>query len=241
MAGRAPESDHRLSTGPVDSIAEAIERMEAIAAARPQADGVACFNRMYLTVTRQVGAHIGAGFFVDAGFMDRLDVVFANFYLAAIHQWDSDPETVGRSWKVLISRCERTDLAPLQFAVAGMNAHINHDLPLALVATCRATGTVLDDGAHRDDYRKVNALLGQLSPAIRESFETGVIADLDRRCPGLENLVGNFSITAAREVAWDNAATLWHLGDKHILSDPFVDSLDRLVAFAGRGLLTPLT
>jgi hypothetical protein len=30
------------------------------------------------------------------------------------------------------------DVAPIQFALAGMNAHINRDLPLALVATCTA-------------------------------------------------------------------------------------------------------
>ena len=36
---------------PVVSVAEAIARMEAIAAALPAADGIACFNRMYLDVT----------------------------------------------------------------------------------------------------------------------------------------------------------------------------------------------
>ncbi len=229
-----------LPSGPVDSIAEAIHRMEAIAGALPATDGVACFNRMYLTVTRAVGAHMGTGFFADAVFMDRLDVVFVNRYLAALDSWAADATSVCRSWRALIARRTRADLAPLQFAVAGMNAHINHDLPLALVATCREAGTELVGGSHHDDFQKVNALLAQLSQAIRQSFETGVIADLDRRCPGLENVVGNFSVTAAREVAWDNANTLWHLGDSQFLVDSFLDSLDRLVAFAGNGLLTPL-
>ena len=38
---------------PVVSVAAAIARMEAIAAALPAADGLACFNRMYLDVTQQ--------------------------------------------------------------------------------------------------------------------------------------------------------------------------------------------
>jgi len=229
-----------VPSGPVGSVAEAIDRMEAIAGALPGTDGVACFNRMYLAVTRQVGAHIGAGFFADPAFMNRLDVVFANLYLAALDSSAADTSAICRSWRALISRRAQPDLAPLQFAVAGMNAHINHDLVLALVATCREGGTGLDDGSHHDDFEKVNVLLAQLGQAIRQSFETGVIADLDRRCPGLENVVSNFSITAARQVAWDNANTLWHLGDNRFLSDHFLDSLDRLVAFAGRGLLTPL-
>jgi hypothetical protein len=36
---------------PVASVADAIARMEAIDASLPAADGVACFNRMYLAVT----------------------------------------------------------------------------------------------------------------------------------------------------------------------------------------------
>jgi len=115
-----------LPSGPVNSIAEAIHRMETIAEALPETDGVACFNRMYLAVTREVGAHLGTGFFADPVFMDRLDVVFANLYLAALDGWATDTSAVCRSWRALISRRTQPDLAPLQFAVAGMNAHINH-------------------------------------------------------------------------------------------------------------------
>jgi len=47
---------------PVTSIAGAITRMEAITAALPAADGLACFNRMYLEVTRTVNSQLGQGF-----------------------------------------------------------------------------------------------------------------------------------------------------------------------------------
>ena len=62
------------------SVAGAIARMEAIAAALPAADGLGCFNRMYLDVTRQVNGRLGQGFFADPVFMTRLDVTFANLY-----------------------------------------------------------------------------------------------------------------------------------------------------------------
>jgi Family of unknown function (DUF5995) len=47
---------------PVTTVAGVIARMEAIEAALPAADGLACFNRMYLQVTRQVNSQLGQGF-----------------------------------------------------------------------------------------------------------------------------------------------------------------------------------
>jgi hypothetical protein len=229
-----------LPSGPVSSIDEVIDRKVSIAAALPVTDGVACFNRLYLTVTREVQARIGTGFYRDPAFVSRLDVVFANIYFAAIDDWNGNRKAVPRSWAVLIRRRQDDGLAPLQFALAGMNAHINHDLPVAVVETCRQLGTAPQKGAHEADYEKVNELLGDLEPAIQESFEEGILLELDRQFAGIDNLAATFSIKAAREVAWNNALTLWSLRDQRFLSRPFLDGLDRLVAFAGRSLLLPL-
>lgn len=230
-----------LPSGPVSSVDEAVARMQAIAAALPETDGLACFNRMYLVVTEQVRSRITEGFFADPTFMNHLDVAFANLYFAAVDGWATTPPTVVRSWAVLLSRRDDTAVAPLQFAIAGLNAHINRDLAVAVTIASRELGTSPADGGHHDDYDRVNGILDSLGQSIRESFETGVILELDRRCAGLENLVGNFSITAGREVAWANACTLWHLGDERFLSEPFLDGLDRTVAFANRNLLIPLS
>ena len=117
---------------PVTSIAEAISRMEAIEAALPAADGIACFNRMYLDVTRQVNSQLGQGFFADPTFMTQLDVDFANLYFAAAGA-AGDPAAVPLAWRPLAEQRAAAGIEPVQFALAGMNAHINHDLPLAVV------------------------------------------------------------------------------------------------------------
>lgn len=57
--------------------------METINAGLPATDGLACFNRMYLEVTREVSERLEAGFFADPEFMTRLDVAFANLYFRA--------------------------------------------------------------------------------------------------------------------------------------------------------------
>jgi Family of unknown function (DUF5995) len=228
-----------LPSGPVSTIDEAIERMTEISAALPAADGLACFNRMYLIVTEQVREEVSTTFYGDPVFMSHLDVVFVNLYLGAIDAFRGTPSSAPRCWSELFTNRSDTHIAPMQFALAGMNAHISHDLPLAVVNTCEDLKTSPDQGTHAADYDKVNSLLGALDQQIRESFETGVILDLDRRAAGLENLVGNFGIDAARELAWLNASTLWTLRHEGWLSKEYSDGLDEAATLASRALMVP--
>ena len=59
------------------SVAEVVAQMEGIAGPLPRSDGVACFTRLYLAVTRGVDQQLAAVTFADAGFLTRLDVAFA--------------------------------------------------------------------------------------------------------------------------------------------------------------------
>jgi hypothetical protein len=229
-----------LHVDPVASIEEAIARMQGIAEALPATDGIACFNRMYLLVTEAVRDQVTTGFFADPAFMARLDVTFANRYLAAIRGYQVAPGNAPHSWRVLCDNRAAPGVAPMQFALAGMNAHINYDLGPALAATCVEGSTEPDEGAHHADYEKVNRTLGRLEPQVRESFEQGLLLELDRGFAGLDNLVDGFSIIAAREAAWVNGEILWRLRDEQLLARPFLTTLDRTVGFAGRALLTPL-
>ena len=123
----------------------------------PLPDGVACFNGMYLQVTEAVRDELPA--FESPEFVERLDVLFAEFYFqafdaAAARAW------VSEAWAPLFERRDERGILALQFAIAGMNAHINNDLAHALVLTWRE----LDLEPSRDtpefrDYKKVNAIL----------------------------------------------------------------------------------
>ncbi|MBO0844649.1 MAG: hypothetical protein J2P22_04460 [Nocardioides sp.] len=236
----APATIADLPVDPVASIEEAIARMHDIAGMLPATDGLACFNRMYLLVTEAVRDQVGSGFFADAAFMARLDVNFVNRYLAAISAFRVAPGGAPRSWKVLLDNRADSGLAPMQFALAGMNAHINYDLAPALAQTCADCSTAPDRGAHHADFEKVNLTLEALDSHIRESFEQGVLLELDREFAGLQNLVDGFSITAAREAGWVNAEVLWRLRDEELLARAFLITLDRTVGFAGGALLVRL-
>jgi Family of unknown function (DUF5995) len=225
---------------PVVSMDEAIARMQQIDAALPASDGLACFNHMYLDVTQQVKAQVTAGFFADTAFLERLDVVFANIYFDAVNAVVEAPTNLPAAWAPLI-QC-RTDpgIYPIQFAIAGMNAHINHDLPIAVVQTCGDLGTAPDDGSHHDDYQKVDALLDAAETSIRQSFETAAERDADQRAQAVVNLICNWSINSARDVAWDTALALWASRNVAMVEDLFMNGLARTVAMASHCLLVAL-
>ena len=219
------------------SLDEAMSRMQEIEAALPASDGLACFNRIYLEVTQDVQKQIGQGFFADPPFLGSLDVVFANVYFDAVNALATPPTPIPPAWQPLIVARSQTGIYPIQFALAGMNAHINHDLPIALVQTCAQLGTAPDDGTHHDDYQKVDTLLDAAEQSIRQSFESGAALRTDRHAQTVLDLVGNWSITSARDVAWDTAEALWRSRGDATVEDLMMDGLARTVAMASRCLL----
>ncbi len=222
---------------PVTSIIEAVDRMEQIDSALPPADGLACFNRMYLDVTQQVQLRLTESFFADPDFLQHLDVVFANFYFAAVNAVVEQPTGLPAAWAPLLESRDRPGIFPIQFALAGMNAHINHDLPLAIVQTCQDLGGAPDQGTIHDDYQKVDELLDAADQAIRQSFESSAEQQTDRRAEAVLNLIGNWSINSARDVAWDTAVALWDCRGVGPARELLMSGLARTVAMASRCLL----
>jgi hypothetical protein len=236
MSGKAP-----MSMPTVTTVADAIERMQQIAASLPASDGVACFNRMYLEVTQQISDALRQGEFADPGFISSLDPTFANFYFDAVDAAGTGGvAAVPPAWQPLFELRSNTDIYPVQFALAGMNAHINHDLPLAVVQSCTDLGTAPDVGTHHLDYQKVDALLDASEQSVRESFESGDALRADRDVRPVLDLIGNWSINSARDVAWDTAVALWHCREIPDVGRLMIAGMARTVAMASRCLLVPL-
>lgn len=221
---------------PVTSVAGAIARMEEIGETLPAGDGLACFNRMYLDVTRQVNAQLNQGVYADPAFMTRLDVTFANLYFAAADM-ASDPAAVPLAWRPLAERRAAEGVESIQFALAGMNAHINYDLPVAVVNTCAALATSPDAGQHFADYQKVDQLLDAAEQAIRQSFETAAELAVDHHLGAVATLTCNWTINSARDLAWNNAQLLWAVRDVPGARGLFLESLAASTALASRMLL----
>src|SRR5512143_3170970 len=121
-----------LRSAPARSIDDVLSIMTAIDGQLPDTDGLKWFNRLYLQVTRSVRQAVGGTIFHDPRFMSELDVVFANLYFAALGAGDSDVSRAPAAWQPLLRARSTPRIARLQFALAGMNAHINRDLPLGI-------------------------------------------------------------------------------------------------------------
>ena len=227
-----------LPADPVATIDEVVAQMQEIQQALSPNDGLGAFNRMYLEVTESVRAHIGANFFTDPEFMTRLDVVFANRYFAAVSAAQTGAK-VPRAWEALLARRHEPRIEPIQFALAGMNAHINFDLPQAVVATCTEQAKQPETPLLHTDYQKVDTLLDEADQQVRESFEHGVVLDVDRDLAPVENVVASWSIRDARDAAWVRTRVIWQMRGDPTLERDYLDSLDVLVAAAGAGILAP--
>ncbi|MFF4488277.1 DUF5995 family protein [Streptomyces sp. NPDC001544] len=217
------------------SVEAVVSRMRGLDAALPARDGVAVFNRVYLAVTEEVERRLRAGIFPDPGAASALDVRFAERYLAAVDAV-ADDRRPPACWRPLFQFRRHPGVRPLQFALAGINAHIGHDLALAVVDTCRALGC--EPAELEDEFDRVGELLVALEERIREDLMPG--PDLLQIADPLTHLLGSWSLERARDATWSAARALWALRRFEDLAEEFTERLDAAVGFAGRMLLTPL-
>ncbi|MGW3497263.1 DUF5995 family protein [Streptomyces sp. NPDC001020] len=208
-----------------------VPRMRALDEAWPPGDGVAVFNRVYLAVTEEVGARQVAEGFADRRTTKTLDVGCAERYLTVAEE--GNPPAC---WRPLFQfRCH-PGVRPLQFALAGINAHLGHDLALAVVDACRTQGCEPADlEAEFDD---VGDLLVSLEERIRDDLTPP--PDLLLVTDPLTHLLGSWSLERAREGAWAAARALWALREHPEVAEEFARHLDATVGLASRMLLTPL-
>jgi hypothetical protein len=224
------------------TVPEVVERLHALADAS-HTDGVSAFARLYLAVTEGVEANLASATFQDPVFLTRLDVVFASLFFDALDAYARDPASAPRAWVPLFEARSNRRIAPLQFALAGINAHINRDLPVALVSTCAELGVELRvDSPEHGDFEAINALLAQTLERVKAQFLTGWVRVVDRLLHPfgrVDDVVAIWDIRAARYAAWANGETLWALRDLPSLKDDFMRTLDRAVGLTSRGLLVP--
>jgi Family of unknown function (DUF5995) len=221
----------------VSTIAEVLARMQAIGASLGRKDGVAIFDRLYLQVTQAVDAASTGADFENPRFLERLDVVFAGLYFDA-EATTASAASCPAAWRPLVeTRAQARE--PIQFALAGMTAHIGHDLPVALVTTCQELGLAPeDDSAVHRDYQRVDGLLATVETQVARWFDTGLIADIEDVTPlKTDEAIAMWSIVAARDVAWQHAKLLWHLRDMAPLRIAYLDVLARTTELAARAML----
>jgi uncharacterized protein DUF5995 len=167
------------------------------------------FHATYLRTTIAVRDELDRGGFADAGWVERWDVVFADLYLDALEA-DVAGSTPSRPWAIAFGAPD--SLPPLRHVLLGMNAHINFDLPQALVAVIsdEQFGDAALLARREDDHRAIDDVL-----ASRVGAEDDELTRLSGPPPLLDRLLRPFNrlgtqrfLREARQKVWANAMAL---------------------------------
>ena len=116
---------------PIDDL---LARMDALLQPmRSAGDDRQHFLATYMRTTLAVKAEIELGRFVDDTWTERWDIAFADLYLDALDAWNAT-ETAPGPWQIAFEAANATPrVPPIRHLLLGMNAHINYDLPQALI------------------------------------------------------------------------------------------------------------
>jgi hypothetical protein len=118
-----------------------------------------------------------------------------------------------------------------------MDTHISHDLPIAIATTCAELSFAPTVAVFHDDYEKVDQILDAAEQSARESFESGAILTADEHLRSVINLIANWNLNQAREIAWNTALALWEARDLPVARDLLRASLGHAVAATSQLLL----
>lgn len=206
----ADQELYQIVSGPaaasVDGVLTKMQQIDRILADN---DGLKWFNRLYMMVTEEVDLRPPNGGWKDAVWLDRLDVVFAGLYFKAVAAFVSKSADAPNAWDALMESRFRGGVDRIQFALAGMNAHINHDLAYALIETnCESNINPNRLSPQYADYDAVNQLLQEVMPRALNVLAAGILGQLAQDTGKIGRLLAFWNIVKARDLAWDVADRL---------------------------------
>jgi hypothetical protein len=202
----------------------------------PVAHRLASFNSLYHTITDRVATSLRGPEVADPDFLEMLDVEFAKRYFDALRLWGDEDDTTPDVWEVLFRRAWDKRVSSLAAAMLGVNAHINHDLAIALIATWVEQGAP-EDGLIHPDYLLINKIFYQEIPPLRRRYANRMQMRLDHLVGDLDDWSQQVLVTVTRSHAWNQAERMWPLRQD---PDDFAEAMlamDRAAAFIGEALI----
>ena len=175
----------------------------------PERTAQRLFLETYRRTTLAVGKAIHDAQFEDPEWVGRWDVAFADLYLAALDLDLAGSSEVSRPWRLAFDA--PAELPALRHVLLGINAHINYDLPQALLA-------VISDEEFADpavvarrgrDHERIDGVLS--SRVAAEDDELGAVSTLtvvDRLLQPLNRLSSKRFLREARQKVWHNTVEL---------------------------------
>jgi hypothetical protein len=192
-----------------DAVTAVVEVMQSrLDALRPGQEHLREFLGTYQRTTLAVGTAVDDGLFEDPEWVERWDVVFAELYLTALdaHLAGGVPS---RPWRLAFDA--PADLAALRLVLLGINAHVNFDLPQALLAVIDdhdfADPAVMD--RRRRDHERIDSVLaGRVAAEDDELASRSARTFLDRALQPLNRVASKRFLRESRIKVWHNTLEL---------------------------------
>ena len=195
---------------PTKDIAEVVAAMDArLVRMPPDRSGQRVFLETYRRTTIAVGKAVEDAQFEDPDWVERWDVAFAELYLAALDLDLAGSADVPRPWRLAFDA--PTMLPPLRHVLLGINAHINYDLPQALLAVIsdeEFTNPRVVARRRRDHERIDGVLSGRVAAEDDELGALSARTTLDRLLQPLNRLSSKRFLREARMKVWHNTIEL---------------------------------
>ena len=197
-------ADHPAGTI-ADVLATMQHRLDTMPAERGEQ---ARFLGTYRRTTEAVGSAVAAGDFEDPSWVEKWDVAFARFYLDALDA-DLTGARVPRPWRLAFDAPPTA--SPLVHVLLGINAHINNDLPRALLAVISdddfASPSVL--ARRRRDHERIDAVLAsRVAAEDRALGKASARSLLDRVLQPANRWSSQRFLREARHKVWHNTTEL---------------------------------
>ena len=193
------------------------------------------FTYIYLETTKEIKKQINSGVYENPDWIENITVKFANLYVSAIKNYDQNLP-LAKSWELSFNvNATKKQYLSTQLLMA-MNAHINHDLPLALEKSFYDGYSPIQV---RRDFFKMNELFSDLTPRfLNLMYEMEELLGVIPMNKGLkEYFIFNY-IKWMRNGAWENGNDLFTSNsfDRELLENKIKkDALDHgLLIYSGR-------
>lgn len=194
--------DRRVIEGVLDAL-------DARVGLPPRLERHAAFLGTYRRTTAAVGIALREGRFEDADWVEAWDAAFADLYLLALDAELAGGPGVPRPWQLAFEA--PTTLPALRHLLLGMNAHINYDLPQALLAVIPdedfGDPEVLE--RRRRDHKRIDRMLTARVAAEDDELRGPRARSVrDRLLQPLDRWASRRFLREARRKVWHNTVEL---------------------------------
>src|SRR3954447_1598882 len=173
----------------------------------PEQEHLREFLGTYQRTTLAVGKAVDGGTFEDPAWVERWDVAFAELYLVALdaHLGSGTPS---RPWRLAFDA--PPDLPALRHVLLGINAHVNYDLPQALLAVISdddfADSSLM--ATRRRDHERIDGVLAGRVAAEDAELAVHGRTLTDRLLQPLNRLSSKRFLRESRMKVWHNTTEL---------------------------------